>query len=207
MPRAWPESTITILGSGPSLTAPDILLASYSSHLIAINSTYLLAPWADVIYAPDRRFYDWHPDVLELPCLKFAFQIEAEGLPGVTVLQRTGYSGLELRPWGLRSGGHSGYAAINLAVHLGAKHIVLLGYDHSPDGEGRHHFEGGDHPDGSHLPDYTVHRDAYDTLVKPLAELGITVINASPVSAITAFPRLPLEQALCFRSPTLSQVN
>lgn len=197
VPRIFPESTIVCVGSGPSLDRSDIdACQAAGCRILTINTAYQLCRDADIVYAPDARFWGWYPDALRLPGLKYAFQIEAEGIEGVTVLQRTGYDGLEMHPRGLRSGGHSGYAAINLAVHLGARRIILLGYDLSPSATGQHHFNGGDHPDGSHLPSYDVHRDVYDTLVQPLKDLNITILNASRVSMIMAFTRVPLYEAL-----------
>ncbi len=203
VPRAFPGSTVVCVGSGPSLIAADIALCRRAgARILTINNAFSLCPDADVVYAPDRRWWDWNPEALQASGLKFAFQIEAEGLPGVTVLQRTGRLGLETCPCGLRSGGHSGYAAINLAVHLGARRVLLLGYDHAPGADGAHHFAGGDHPDGSHLPDYEVFRDSYLALLEPLRARRIDVCNVSRVSTVTAFPRVTLEEALeveCFR--------
>ena len=50
----------------------------------------------------------------------------AYGIPEFT---NTGEEGLELDPTGLRNGQNSAYAAINLAVHMGARTVVLLGVD------------------------------------------------------------------------------
>jgi len=208
VPRLWPDSTIVCVGSGPSLTAADIVRCRLAgAKILAINNACLLcAPLPDAIYAPDAQWWGWHPEALAAPCPKFAFQVEARIYPDLTILNRTGYDGLERDPRGLRSGGHSGYAAINLAVHLGARTILLLGYDHGPADDGRHHFSGGDHPDGSHIPfaeieegpvaNTYIHRDVYDSLVVPLAELEIDVINVSRRSAITAFPVVPLPEVL-----------
>lgn len=198
VPWLFPDSTIVCVGSGPSLVPADILRAACAGAVIlAINSAYLACPSVlpDVLYAPDAQWWGWHPAALDLPCLKFAFQQEAAIYPQLTILGRTGYDGLDTDPRYLRSGGHSGYAAINLAVHLGAKRIVLLGYDHRPAADGAHHFAGGDHPDGSHVP-YDVHLAVYDTLVAPLAALNIMIVNASRVTTITAFPCATLAEVL-----------
>jgi hypothetical protein len=111
----------------------------------------------------------------------------------VQVLQNTGTDGLELAPTGLRTGINSGYQALNLAVHLGADRILLLGYDMGPDGTRDHWF--GEHPDCQPSP-YAQMREYFETLVAPLAELGISVINCSRRTALTAFPCVPLEQEL-----------
>jgi hypothetical protein len=96
---------------------------------------------------------------------------------------------LERTRTGLRTGSNSGYQAINLAVHLGAARIILLGYDM----KGTHFF--GKHRDGS-VPPFQACLRLFPTLVKPLAALGIPVINATRSTALTTFPCLPLDLAL-----------
>lgn len=164
------------------------------ARVIAINNAILHAPWADVYYASDRKWWDWHPDIARQtwPAYKYGLQPSIrQRYPLVTVLQRTGLGGVELAPSGLKSGGHSGYAAINLAVHFGAKNIVLLGYDLGPSPDGRHHFDL-EHPDRSH-PRYEYRREVYASLVGPLADLGIEIVNASGSTTIPSLPRAHLD--------------
>lgn len=192
----WPSATVVCVGSGPSLDRADVELARWSgAKILAVNSAYTCCP-PDALFAADAKWWGWHPDALDLPCLKFAFPPNPPmALPGVDVLDWTTGDGLDLSPTRLRSGGHSGYAAVNLAVHLGARRIVLLGYDCAPGPSGNHHFHA-DHPDGSHLQ-YPYRRSVYQTLLKPLQALGITLVNASRRTAIPIVPRMDLEAALC----------
>lgn len=83
--------------------------------------------------------------------------------------------------------------AINLAVLAGARRILLCGYDNKPL-ERRNHFFG-EHPDRSVQPFKDWGR-LYRTLVAPLAEIGVAVINCTPGSAIDAFPHGDLEAEL-----------
>ncbi len=116
--------------------------------------------------------------------------------PQVNALQITGQTGLETEPTGLRHGSNSGYQAINLAVHLGAKRIILLGYDMRQDG-GRNNW----HDEARPLASPDVYKQSmlphFDTLVEPLRERGVEVINATPDSALECFPKISLEDALC----------
>ena len=117
--------------------------------------------------------------------------------PQVRVLKFTGQRGLELDPSGLRHGSNSGYQAINLAVNLGAKRIVLLGYDMKVNGH-RTHWHNEQRQDASVFAG-TI-RDTmlphFHTLIDPLKVLGVEVINATPDSALTCFPMMMLEEAL-----------
>ena len=201
--RRWPDATIICVASGPTLTVEDVAYLRGRAPVVAVNDAIRLAPWAEVLYSSDRGWWRYYDGVPDFAGLKVGIGWKAGDaspiyrLPSVQVLAHTGAEGLELAPTGLRSGGHSGYAAINLAVHLGARRIVLLGYTCGP-AHGRSHFFGR-HPSG--LPEstdqhYATFRRAYATLVEPLAAAGVSVVNATPRSWITAFPCAPLSAAL-----------
>ena len=194
VPRLLRGGTVVCLGGGPSLTAEDVAAVRSRAVVVAINDVYKLAPWAEVLYAADAKWWKWHHGAPSFPGMKFTLQPEAARWPGVQVLQNTGERGLETAPTGLRTGRNSGYQAINLAVHLGATRVLLLGYDMGPDGTKTHWF--GDHPDKAPSP-YAVFLERFGDLVVPLRQVGVEVINCSRRTALTTFPRLTLEEALC----------
>jgi hypothetical protein len=93
-------------------------------------------------------------------------------------------------------GGNSGFAALNLAVQFGAKRIILVGFDMRLD-RGIHWH--GAHSDGLHNPNHGVvlrWRRVIDQVAPTLAALGVTVLNASPVSALQAYPKVDFAEAL-----------
>lgn len=93
-------------------------------------------------------------------------------------------------------GGNGGFHALNLAVQFGAKRIVLVGYDMRCD-LGLHWH--GKHPTGLNNPtprNVERWRRVIDEAAPILAALGVTVINASPVSMLTAYPKMSLSEAL-----------
>jgi hypothetical protein len=167
------------------------------ARVIAINDAHRLAPWADVLYAADARWWEHYAGVPEFGGMKYAMQQKAARWPGVTVLQNTGERGVERNPCGLRSGRHSGYQAMGLAVHLGASRVILLGYDMQRiHGKGRSHWFG-DHPKPLAAdPPYQTLIDLFETAVEPMQRLGIAVLNCSRETALTVFPRVPLAEAL-----------
>lgn len=115
---------------------------------------------------------------------------------GVYWIQYRSEQGLETDPSFLATGGNSGYQAINLAVHFGATRIVLLGYDMQRTG-GKTHWHG-DHPAGMNNPvdgQFETWRLNYKTLVEPLRDLGVEVVNCSRETALDMFPRMPLSEA------------
>lgn len=187
-PRLWPGSTIVCIGTGPSLTLADVEACRDRARVIAVNNAYTMAPWADVLYAADNKFWGWKKGAPEFAGLKYTIDSPAYHYP-VVMLENTGDYGLEQQPTGLRTGYNSGYQAINLAVHFGAARILLLGYDM----HGTHYF--GDHPDRT-VPPFAACLAAFPTLVDPLKAAGVEILNCTPGSAIPCFPTVPLAEAL-----------
>jgi hypothetical protein len=194
VPKLWPGSTIVCLGGGPSLTQADVDLCRGRARVIAINDAYKLAPWADVLYACDDKWWEWHKGVKGFAGLKYSMTAKTGKWPNVQRLRNDGPHGLCLTPTGLRTGRNGGYQAINLAVHLGAARILLLGYDMERSGGKSHWF--GEHPKGSTPSPYQSFLQVFPTLVEPLKKLSIEVVNCSRRTALKTFPLRPLEAML-----------
>ena len=192
VPRAWPGETVVCLGGGPSLTPEDVA-ACAGRRRIAINDAYQLAPDCDVLYAADHQWWTRHPEAWDLNCLRYSLQPNKRPPHQVIALQVTGLAGLESWAGGLRTGGNSGYQAINLAVHLGASKIILLGYDMQKTG-GRLHWHP-DHPEQRPC-NFKAWISYFPTLVPHLAHRHIEVINASRETALDCFPQMSLAEAL-----------
>jgi hypothetical protein len=194
VPKLWPGETVVCMATGPSANQADADFVRGRARVIAINDAHRLAPWADVLYSSDRQWWRHYKGVPGFQGMKYGIgsgigkRNVFTQLPRVRVLLNTGYNGLESSPNGLRNGRNSGYAAINLAVHFGAKRIVLLGYNLSFTG-GRAHFFG-DHPSGLRqtaalFPGF---RRSFDTLVEPLKAIGVEVVNCTANTSLTSFP-------------------
>jgi len=189
------KDTFALLGGGPSLTVEDVEYVRDKARVIAINETYTLAPWAFALYAADKKWIDWHDGVSDFMGLKFSIEShDTTTRPGWTVLRNTGYVGLETEPKALRTGFNGGYQALGLAYHLGATRVLLLGFDMQADVQGRYHWHP-EHPDGVVSP-YAQFLAAFDSIVQPLADAGVEVINCTPGSALRCFPCMPLREAL-----------
>lgn len=189
VPRLWPGETVVCVGTGPSLTPADVEACRGRARVIVVNNAYQIAPWADVLYAADEKWWAWHQGAPPFEGLKYTIDPQRRAWPGLTVLRNAGPLGLESNPTGLRTGYNSGYQAINLAVHFGASRIVLLGYDMMGD----HFF--GSHPDKTRPPFAPCLR-AFATLPAPLTAAGVEVLNATRRTALTAFPCVALETIL-----------
>lgn len=206
--RLWPESTVVLIGCGPSLTSADCELVRFARErdlvrVIAINAAIRLAPWADARFAHHAADWNRPEDRAILAAFKgHRYAIEAGAAAhGATILRMSGATGLELDDRGaVRHGQNGGYQAIGVAVHLGARRIILLGYDLRRDGDerrGRLHFY---ECKGTAGPvEFRRWLACFETLVKPLRTIGVEVVNASRATDLKAFPCAPLEVALAAR--------
>ncbi len=197
VPRLFPNSTIVCLASGPSLTAEDVDYCRGRAPVIAVNDTYRLAPWANVLYACDAKWWDARQGVPAFAGLKFALRHGAAKWPGVQVLRDSGDCGLATDPSELTNGKSSGHGGVNLASHLGAKRIVLLGYDMQYAKNGRTHFFG-DHVGvlnkGEAPFEWWIANFA--SMVQPAKALGIEIVNCTRRTALTCFRQMSLADAL-----------
>ncbi|MBC7282566.1 hypothetical protein [Hoeflea sp.] len=109
-------------------------------------------------------------------------------IPGDHVMRFCGYR--------LGSGGNSGFQAVNLAAVAGANRIVLTGFDMSVDNGTHWH---GDHNGLLGNPDGKMLRNCgkiLDRASETLAGRGIEVLNASRQTALTAYRRVSMGEAL-----------
>jgi hypothetical protein len=96
--------------------------------------------------------------------------------------------------WNFDSGG----AAINLAVQLGTKRIILVGYDmrSGPNGEKRWHGEHTKPNDRETNQPYDRFLSAYGQIAEDAKRLGVEIVNANPWSALDKFPKASVEDLL-----------
>lgn len=198
----WAGAVVVAIGGGPSLTQEQVDYCRGKANVIAVNNAIERAPWADLLYFCDERWYRWHEARVR------AFNgarvtLENRGLaaelPGLICMRddtRTSkeVTGLCEDPDGLRTGNNGGYQVLNLAAHLGARRVVLLGYDMRAAGGKVHWHE--EHAIPTPPECLSGYADAFHSLVAPLAARGLEVLNATPGSALDAFPRVPLAEAL-----------
>jgi hypothetical protein len=91
----------------------------------------------------------------------------------------------------VHTGSNSGYAAINLAYHLGAERVLLLGYDMMVRAGKRHWF--GNHPQGMDANSNYASFVARFRTINP-ADYGIEIWNVTRETALDCFPRYDLDE-------------
>lgn len=176
--KAWAGQTVICIGSGPSLTREDCELTR-GHRVIAINNSWRLAPWCDVIYAGDYQWWKANARHIEIPAERFSHQSRATEFGCEFFIRGTGLN--------------SGLAGIHLAEYFGAKRIVLLGYDCQPTG-GRNHW----HEDHATLnnPNEISYRIWLKQFRNVDPGLKRKIVNCSRETALTGFSRARLEDEL-----------
>lgn len=219
---AWKGRVAVLLAGGSSLNAEQFELVRGAREadrvrVIAINDSYLLAPWADVHYAADAKWHRWHTAGIEKPALgltaaevrerwarfggqKCTIQTTERAVPdAVHVLRNQTYPrldyGLSLNPRELATGKHGGFQALNLAILARPSLILLLGYDYRTGPKGEVHWHG-DHPTPSATSSYPEFRRAFTLAEREIEAAGVKVINCSPGSWLDSFEKMPLRHAL-----------
>jgi len=177
--------TFICIASGPSLTQADVDLCLQTKYpIIAANNSWKLIPGCHHLYAGD---YEWW---------KLNYDEVPKTITRWTSVHRTvkEYPDIRYMETPINGSFNSGQRAIFLAHHLGAKKIILLGYD----GSIKHglHWHGR-HPDGLENPKEL---DLQRWHLEFNLVMGIVtpceVVNCSRYTEITAFPIKKLEDVL-----------
>lgn len=151
------------------------------------NTTYKAAPWADVLYAMDRKWWEVH-----LADVRKSFA--GERVSRAKLVHRFGVTHLET----FNHYNNSGAAAISLAAHRGASTVVLLGYDCQYT-DGKRHWHG-DHPRGlGNAGSVAKWVRGFEELATAMEKSDVRVLNATRETALTCWPRSSLDEALTER--------
>lgn len=204
----WLGAQFVSIASGPSLTEDDVKLVRVwrdadpdMRKVIVVNTTFRLAPWADVLYSADN---DWWGNYYQEAASTFKGELwSVESEKNDTRLNVKRFkpafgNGLCQLPNTINSGGNSGYQALGAAHIWGASRIVLLGYDMQLTA-GKTHWHG-DHPKPLRQPrQFGRWVAAFNHIAHDFRVIGVEVVNCSRDTALTCFPREELDRALGFR--------
>lgn len=203
--KNWGNRPVAIVGGGPSLRGFDFNRLRDRFTVLAVNASMFDIPFAAAGFSIDNRaIREWW---LRLRLLEFDqyYAVPDNKLkishPAPTTKMHfvRRYQGTEftISSDRITAGGTSGFGALHLAFLKGAQRIVLFGYDYGAAASVWHHNE-------SH---YTFRQNQNDLLWDEWAQNfnrasailkkhKVEVINASPESRITAFPKCSIEEAM-----------
>lgn len=200
----WKGETAVVIASGPSLNRADCFDVSQAAvRVIAVNCSFRMAPWTDVVYMGDMLAIKTYSGEMRKLCAKrtqfWTTMPERPDMAGWKSMKGSNDVGLGKNAVFLN--GNSGFQSINLAYLFGAKRILLLGFDMQLGHNGAKHF----HPDH---PRPMVQWQPFsewiyksEKLARDCREANVEVINCSRATALTAFPRGDLLEELKCRQP------
>lgn len=189
----WSGDICAVVAAGSSTTQRDVDRLHDRCRVAVVNRSFELAPWADVIYAADGRFWEHYPAARNFAGLKVTADRAAAKQWGLYRVTVSGEHVMKAELGTVGHGGTSSFQALNLVVQFGVRHILLLGFDFC--GEHWHGAHKGplQNPRPQTLQKW---RTRLDVQAGRLVEMGITVINGSPKSALTAYDKMPAAAAL-----------
>jgi len=241
VPKIWDGTECWIIGGGTSIatqfSVPDTLIPDtkedylrfgdylrpiWAKRCIGVNNSIFLGSWIDIGFFGDNSWGIENKHKiddfggLKVTCApRFANKRQ---YPSLKFIKKNPDKriGISLDRSALSWNYNSGCAAINLAVLLGSRRIILLGFDMSSDKDTlRPHWHSG-HPDKSKTPTiqqarkgyvapkvhmvkqprYDRHMSGFDAIAEDAERLGIEIINASPESAVDQFPKTTVSELI-----------
>lgn len=194
----WRGQIAIIVASGPSAVTVPLSIARGKARFIAVNDSWELVPWSDVLYGADYKWWEQCEGCPHFRGLKVSIDRRASENPdwGVHRVQGHRSDNRMLDDLGHIGGNNSGLNSLNLAAQFGSDAILLVGFDMCLE-FGLHWHP--NHPVGmkNPLPGRVDHwRRATDSAAAVLAARGIRVINCSPISALKRFLKMEFAEAL-----------
>ena len=195
----WSGDPVVIVASGPSAGTVDLSPAKGRARFVALNTSYRLCPWADMVYGCDSAWWISENGLPGFAGLRVCGSPRApqmfEGIRHVEVEAHLDQISMRT-PGIIGSGGNSGFQAINLMAQFGVKRIILVGYDVSTDAGLHWH---GKHPAGLNNPNSKLvqrWRKAIDGAHTALSVLGVSIYNANPESGLQAYQKMSFQDAV-----------
>lgn len=214
----WVGECAAVVAGGPSVTREHVGALKDRIHVVAINTSYELCPWADALYACDHNWWNLMAHKVskkqapEFKGLKVTQDKEAcKSFPELKKLELRRLAKGNIDPicnellmerYGeIGGGGNSGFQVVNWLVQVGISAIALIGFDFK-DFDGKIHWHGR-HPDSGPfvLPNpsasnFTKWTNTMTAAAPRLHAFGVDVVNCSERSALECFPKMSVEKAL-----------
>lgn len=186
----WTDDVVLIAASGPSQRVEDIDAVRGRARVVVINTTWRLAPWADVLYACDLLW--WRQERPSFDGLRVIGRGQFERCHEIRV---DGSARMRFNGRSIGGGGNGGFQALNMAALWGARKVILTGFDYAHPGLHWH----GRHPAPLTQSNHVTIKNwlsAMEGAAPDLKRRGVRVINASRETALTCFERMDVGAAL-----------
>ena len=218
VPQIWKERIVWIIGGGPSLSrqfhipedvvnnvkAGTLPISAYSSFMsilhdkpvIGINMAYKIGDWMDIVFFGDKDFYSL-PNVKEelsvYPGKVVSCHSSFRNHKSIMFVDKADYfKGIAKEQDKVCWNQNSGAAAISLAANMGAKRIILVGFDMKDDKDQSHWHS----LYAKSVTPYHIHLSGFAQIAIDAKERGIEIINANPDSNLLHFPRVTVDEVI-----------
>ncbi len=201
-----PDDTIKNVESGqdPITIYSDYMKPIHDKHVIGVNLSFMFGPWVSMLYFCDTTFYrtyrkqinDFHN--LKVTCVNHIDRNLKSSCINIKRMRRTNRPGLSKKPDTINWNYNSGAAAIDFAVKVGVKRILLLGFDMKPFEDGRTHWHEGyqNYLKPTREQVFTRFLKVFPKLAIDLKHRGVEVLNVNPDSALEDFKKVSLKDVL-----------
>ena len=171
------------IASGPSLLEEDVNKVK-NLNTIVVNTSFRLAPWAKILFAGDFGWWNLYRNEVKEKFIGECWtgNKKASKIFGLNYIKQKHGNSLSRENGVINFGGNSGYAAIEFAYQLGAKRIILLGYDMQRT-NGMSHWHG-DHYRLSNDNAFPRWIKRIESVAKELDKIGVEVLNATRQTAL-----------------------
>lgn len=196
--RRWDAATALVVCSGESAGPMQKTIRRFRGPVIAVKHGVILRPDAEVLFVSG----EWTAEIAASLLPKWARRSDPDALafvrgrscPGLDpIFKRVTRSKVHGTLSDLRdhvTGLDTGTSAINLAYHLGATTVLMVGYDMRGGHFCKHPLQ---HPPQDH---FVRHMRPLRAMNADARAKGVRIVNCSPGSAVDAFERGSLEAFL-----------
>lgn len=191
---------VLIVASGPSAATVPLQDARGLARFVAINESWRICPWADVLYGADGAWWKKRNGVPEFAGIRVSQDPTAHARFAQVqhIKCRRGVNRIILDHVGdIGDGRTSLFQAMNIVVRAGPPRVLgFVGADMRLDYGVHWH---GRHEDGLSNPrQSSILRwiENIDGAAEDLRRLGVTVLNLSSISALTRYRKATLQEFL-----------
>lgn len=200
----WNDGRLVIVAApGPSLT--QAVADRCRGHTVfSCKDSYRLMPWAEVMYGCDEKFWARTNGCRDFKGERWSShggshsddKTRAAAQWGLRLVTGKRGVGFSLDPKFIHYGNNSGFQAINLAILFGATRIVLVGFDmRCVDGNRYFHGRHPSPPNGQQDSGFSSFHEYFNHAARLLPK-HISIVNATPDSALKSFLRVTLDETL-----------
>lgn len=209
-----PDEPCFIIAGGPSLAEMDLEPLT-GRPMITVNHSYVLFPESTVHFSADGtwverdgpKFDNIHKGRYRAFC---RFQWKGDRTKGPLGMKVYDHDRIQANPkhrsysdkgfctqMNHLRGNNSGGMAVNLSYHLGARLVILLGFDMQMKGDQMHWYKESPRSILGNRSTFTnIFLPVMSSMAEPAKEAGMRIVNCTPGSALAAFDTGKLEDYL-----------